>query len=801
MRITAARVLTGLLVLGALTLIATQVSSLAQGSVKVLLRSSKSASLAITSDDARAVMVNADDDSVSVFNLDTNRRIATIETGNEPVSVVIAPDDNTFFVANRADATVTRVTGLKTGSLVAAGTMAVGSEPTGVALSPTGAKLFVAEFAQSRVSVWDTKTLARLATLSVKNPRGLAVTNNGNSNDADETLVVPEFYGKPVPDAEGSDTGRLGNVRVFNVGSLRPELSIGLEPLDSGFVPDGTSKGTVKTSPNQLWGATIQAGKVYVPSISASPAAPAKFNGNVYPVLYAIDLAKKLEDKSALGTVNLAKKIADLIPSGQPRHFLADIIDIAFVGDSNIGYVLSRGADVVQRIVFDSSGIQLGSTFNKQIDLGKAPQGQKPCQTATGIVTAHNGPRAYVNCWVSKNLGVVDLSTQSLSSTIDSSNIDTEEDKAVMLGRRFYFTARGRWSKESWSGCASCHPDGLSDNITWVFGAGPRQSTAMDGTFSHGKGPQKQRILNWTGIFDEIHDFERNTRDVSGGFGAITNGGCGDLNEETRVDLGGNLDKPVRETQNTTPGNCTKDWDDVEAFSKTIRPAKALRDLDPTSVARGAQLFGAPTNRVNAGNCVACHGGAGWSVSRLFFEPSAAGNAALGAEDFKLLLTVPQTWGFNTKQISAQAIITDTTTGPPEPAVTPPKQVSCVLRNVGTFGIQSDAAKTNLLEKKPDGTRAQGRGGYNVPSLYGMALGAPYLHHGQAQTLEELLSDPRWQGHLRAANPIFLTAGNIAADRADLINFILSIDASTPEQAVPIGFDLCPAPLKLSRAK
>jgi YVTN family beta-propeller protein len=792
MKITAARVLTGFLALGLVGIAATQFSGLAQDNPRVLPRSSKSSSLAITTDDAKVVMVNSEDDSVSVFDMDTNRRITTLRTGDEPSSVVISPDDNTFFVANKADATVTRVSGLKTGAFVVSGTVQVGSEPTGVALSPTGAKLFVAEFAQGRVSVWDTKTMTRVGTWAIKNPRGLAVTNNLDGNDNDETVVIPEFYGKPVPNGESADDGRLGNVRLFNVGTLRQELGIGLEALDSGFIPDGTTKGTVKTSPNQLWGATIQNGKVYIPSISASPTAPARFNGNVQPVLYVADLNKKLEDKGLNGTTNLAKKVAEAIPAGQPRHFLADIVDIGFVGESNIGYVLSRGADVVQRIVLESTGIQLGSTFNKQIDLAKVPANNKACQTPTGIVIAHNGPRAYVNCWVSRNLGVVDLATQSVNATLESSPAPSGEEAEINKGRRFFFTARGRWSKESWSGCGSCHPDGLSDNITWIFAAGPRQTTALDGSFSHGSGTQKQRIFNWTGIFDEMHDFERNTRDVSGGFGAVTTGGCGDLTEEVRTDLGGNLDKPVRESQNTTVGNCTKDWDEIEKYTKTIRPPKALRDLDPESVARGAQLFGAPTNRVNAGNCTACHGGAGWTVSRLFFDPSTSTNAALSSQDFKLPPNVPSTWVFNTKQLSAQVPITDTSTGFPEAAAAAPKQVTCVLRNIGTFGIPGDATRTTNLEKKPDGTRAQGRGGFNVPSLYGMSLGAPYLHHGQAATLEDLFTDPQWQNHLRAANPVFLTGGNPSRDRTDLINFILSIDASTPEQPVPEGFDLCP---------
>ena len=79
-----------------------------------------------------------------------------------------------------------------------------------------------------------------------------------------------------------------------------------------------------------------------------------------------------------------------------------------------------------------------------------------------------------------------------------------------------------------------------------------------------------------------------------------------------------------------------------------------------------------------------------------------------------------------------------------------------------------------------------------MPSLYGLNVGAPYLHHGQAASLEALLSDPRFEDHLRAANPVFLTTGDVAAQRADLIAFLRSIDASTEEQPLPAGFDGCP---------
>ena len=218
----------------------------------------------------------------------------------------------------------------------------------------------------------------------------------------------------------------------------------------------------------------------------------------------------------------------------------------------------------------------VGSAANLQIDL--SPQ----CQNPVGLATNVAGSRAYVNCWVTQRLAVVDLTTEAIVAAVQSTELPTmgTPADAVRKGRRFYFTGRGRWSSggQGWSGCGSCHPDGLTDNITWSFAAGPRQTTSMDGTYSKGA-DAKQRILNWTGIFDEMHDFENNTRGVSGGLGAITvakpdGGVCGTgAAGEERFPLDGGalpsgLAKPIKELQNETPV-CVKDWDELDEFVKT----------------------------------------------------------------------------------------------------------------------------------------------------------------------------------------------------------------------------------------
>jgi hypothetical protein len=126
-----------------------------------------------------------------------------------------------------------------------------------------------------------------------------------------------------------------------------------------------------------------------------------------------------------------------------------------------------------------------------------------------------------------------------------------------------------------------------------------------------------------------------------------------------------------------------------------------------------------------------------------------------------------------------------------------PAQVSCVLRQVGTFGVGSDAVVSNAVELRQNNTdAAQGAGGYNIPSLYGLALGAPYLHHGAAATLEELFSNSAFEAHWQAASANFLTGPTADQQRADLIQYLLALDYYTPSTHPPApdaNMDSCPS--------
>jgi len=786
--------------------------------VTVLAHASKSSTIAQSDDRSRVAMVNPDDGSLSVFQTSDNSRTAKVATGKNPSSVVIAANNTTAFVANRADGTVVRVIGIDGGTPSVDATVDVGAEPVALALSPTGAKLFVAEMAESRVTIIDTKTMEVLESIDVDRPRALTITNNLDKNDDDETLVVTQFFGVATPGGEAKDDGRTGKVRLYSLADLSTYRSLNLAPIDSGFPKGGVAGNpTVLASPNQLSAVAVANDRVFVTSTAASPEGPARFDNNVFPVVHVGDLATATEITGAGGSTNLARKIYDALPSPTataPRFIPGQLSDISFVDDSTVAYAIGLTGDVMTRITFGDP-VTIGSSQNKQIDLaGNDAIGK--CQNPTGVVVDSVNMKAYVNCWVSRRLGVVALDSQSLTNTFEASPAPANaEEASIQRGKRFYFTGRGRWSAaqsngaaggEGWSACSSCHPDGFSDNVTWIFGSGPRQTTSQDGSFSHGPGPQKQRVFNWTALNDEHADFERNTRDVSGGLGAITDApteaDCNKLDKETQVSLAGinAFGKPLGEL--AAASVCKHaDWTDVDNFVKTIAPVKARKATPADAVTRGRQLF-------VDGGCAKCHGGAGWTVSRRFFTPLATTNTSLAATTFPIPGFFPTTWMYKQDPnptapidrffVSGQPAIAADDTGAADIAVGVP-QSACSLRNVGTFGVPMDTARTDELEVRPGAApRAQGRSGYNVPSLYGLALGAPYLHHGQAPTLKELFTDTRWQFHTTAGNANFSVTLGGAGKLDDLVAFLLSIDETTAEIDLPKdtasgkAFDACP---------
>src|SRR4029079_16242080 len=99
------------------------------------------------------------------------------------------------------------------------------------------------------------------------------------------------------------------------------------------------------------------------------------------------------------------------------------------------------------------------------------------------------------------------------------------------------------------------------------------------------------------------------------------------------------------------------------------------------------------------------------------------------------------------------------------------------LEDVGTLGTN------NPLEIRDTAaaSTAFGVNGFNVPSLLSINYHAPYLHRGQAQTLEEVFPLHGLGPDGQEFPPTTTIQTQLtAAQRADLLVFLKSIDGTTP---------------------
>lgn len=757
-----------------------------------------------------------------------------VATGSEPTSLALSPSGYYAYVTNWNDGTISEI---DTRTLKLSYTYDLNA-----ALVKTG-------------YLGDVKPRAALA-----HPRSIVVSNNHDGKDDDEKLYVTEYYGQQVeaesPDGANSDTRKVGIVYEVAVGSHEIR-TIPLKALtDIGFLDNtGMAAGCY---PNQVQSIALNGNYAYVVSVCASPKGPlgvkatmtscaadadcenmnlvepaciVPFGGapnsicvdvssaktTTAPVVSVIDVTKHEEVPGSAENLNarFAKLFADTKLGAAAQRFPLFASDIAFVAGSTVAYVTANGSDSAFRLQFDAKDGTLqsvGGSTNPILDL--APAGiaaDKAGKNPIGIAIGSSNKRiALVANDVSRNVTLLDFNTQAVAggamapsvlqtSALPPTNSDAEK---VLRGKRFFDTGLVRWSLrgQGWGACQSCHGDGLSDNVTWYFARGPRQATSLDGSFAS-KHPDDQRIFNWTAIFDEVDDFEGNTRDISGGVGAIVNAVSSPLATSDRIDFAGlgHAGLNGSSIQASNPDNPLmfamppklKDWAEITAYMQTIRSPRAPTALDPSSVEKGRLLF------TNDGACQGCHGGEKWTISKRFYTPGTATNTALKTAP----IAIPQ--GFPAALLPSTIMANQVLRfGGPNPAAF--DQIQCAIRPVGTFKVAEDGV--GIAELRADmKTVAQGDGepagegrGYNVPSLLGVSTGAPYLHAGNARTLESLFSST-FATHYHALAPNFLTDAepmDATAKVSALVQYLLSIDEAAEYPSIPdpggAGGSLCP---------
>ncbi len=911
------------------------------GSHQHVARTSGSA-VALSYDERIAVATNRGGGFVTVFSLKPERgpkdllvKTTVLDVGadSEPWAAVIGADDDTAYVILRKAQQLIRIDHLRSTPVVFPNRIALGSEPMSIAISPTGKLLFAANWGEGTVSTIFASDFRLGALLDLNDslratgsvgeipsrpalahPRALAITDDGDQDDDDETLYATEFFSQATPGAKNDpasvDSNRQGFVYPVSVGLGQLGRAIPISPVSATGFADSDGNMT-SCFPNQLYAAAAEGDRLYVTSICTSPRGPldkqgdstANFKTLLHPAVFAIDTAfdsatgarvnEELPDEGRLLTQVLQSAYDADAAAGSPTPFPRMPLipnDLAFGKSSKAGvsaYVLALGADALFRLSYGSDHqlTQIGSPERRYVR-------NLPYEgNAIGLAVSRRSaqPFALVLSDVTQKLSVIDLKLEETAAKSDSLPATPRAaallDSPANRGRALFATGLGVWSFQgaAWSSCESCHPGGGSDGVTWYFSRGPRRTTSTVNTYEKGKDQPARRLLLWGANVDEIHDVEVIVRTVSGGAGAMlweyppdekTSHDCrlvfdgktppapkagnllctsgGKRTSNLLNGLNGSLSSIAGDGGGCGPGidpcdNAAEhDWNDIDAFIRSLRVPARPTNLEPGRVKAGRDVF----EKAGCGNC---HGGSQWTVSKLFYTPSLEENGAapsirpetppaLGklregkytvpAELAKLnppannslptdcqgtkcaTFRTPPKSSSDTDKLSL--LYGDPTLYPDKPKpdasaaaiadagkATGNDQVRCALRDVGTFppfGSMGVAPSTGTaaLEVRSNMTDpAQGKDGFNVPSLFGLAVGAPYFHAGNARSLEELFDD-NFSAHHQSVDGSFLSLRaqdqdpNRAENIRNLILFLLSIDEQmTPVKEVPANYDFC----------
>jgi YVTN family beta-propeller protein len=689
------------------------------------------------------------------------------------------------YVTNMVSGTVSVIDG-KRRKVV--DTIKVGTEPFGCALTPDGKRLFVTNQSSETVSVIDTKHDKVIETIDHvgTKPRGIGITTDGKvyvTQLMSERPVRNEA--RPLTQTEGADDGRVGRVTVIDGHSYHVLGTAVLNPipnLGDAFKSDGNTLAREPLSgvldnvsggfPNLLETIVIRGELAYVPGTCSSPNGPFRFNVNMQSCLSTIDTAKDVEAFGPGTTLNMNVGV-NFEPAGV-KLFNTNPFAIAFKRSKPEGFIALAATDRLLRVTLDADGRpSINPPANAQdpgnivrIELKDPNEIVQPDpdykiggQNPRGVVLNSKDTRAYVMDFDSRDVAVVDVSGNDPKqyrtiARIPSADLPTPGTLAAVIhrGKTLFNSAigpegaaanslrpAGRLSDTGWGSCYGCHVNGTVDSVTWMFPDGPRQTISLHNTFTFGdvviqngapKLPEShQRALNWSAVRDEVQDFTRNVRAVSGGGGLV------------RVDANGN---PVPEgvaglaqlpdllpTANT---GLNADLDAIATYvALGVRAPISPLHSDSPGVKHGRSLF-------QAAGCQNCHGGKNWTTSVLDFTP------------------------------------------PPAAAEVVDAQLIRFLCRVGTFdaslfadGVSNEIRANALINGVGANVQARGKDGFNVPSLLSVFASAPYLHSGAAPTLLAVLDNV---AHRSAGSGGVDTLTN-TNDRHAVARFVASIDRST----------------------
>ncbi len=526
----------------------------------------------------RNVALVADEDARAIVTIDleTQKEIGATPLDGVPAQLMVTTDGRILvLLRDHARMQVLEAEAAE-GALVTRCSVVTAPEPVGLASTPDDTTVLVSSGWGRALTAYDSERFAHSYEVPLpREPRSVVVSDDG------ATAFVSHAVGSVISAVDLKQPGhpartvpmiaydpRVKAIRRQQRDALSkfPENRASLESFEKTF------RGEERPGCQgfALAKSIAPAGRILAPQVFVNPGAPEQRSdgyGNGHsttesPGIAVIDegTAKPFEESTTT-----QQEFSWQGDKSARDHREECLLPRAAVVDPRSRMLLVSCFGIDHVIGYDAASSNPEASERRRWGVGAGP---------SGIAVDPDQPRAYVWSQFDRVLGVLPLGGPDVIdekraamppvTKIKLAPLPKKLSEQFVIGRLAFHSRDGRISKDG-RACASCHPDGRDDAITWATPDGPRRSIMLAGRVA------TSAPYSWNGTAQTLQDHLANTFDRLDGSG---------LNS---LELEGLI-----------------------AYVTTMRPPVLDQDAragDPR-VARGAQIFASKET-----SCSTCHSG------------------------------------------------------------------------------------------------------------------------------------------------------------------------------------------------
>lgn len=478
----------------------------------------------------RRVAFVADEDAKAVLtvDLDTREQLAETPLGSRPSQLLVTRDGRVLVSMRDAAKMVSLAASAATAPLVTRCEATTPVEPIGFAATPDGKTLAVASGWGAALSTFDATTLATRGVVPLgREPRAVVFSDDGR------TAFVAHAVGSRLS-AVAMDAGAGKQVEEITLRGRHPMLLQQklAEPVSPGarkpkaslFGDDleAQDKGQPSCQGFTLTKAKAVPGRIFAPEVFVDPGDPdmrPDGYGDVHTETETPNVAVLDEDtkQPLLASVVLpagARGRQLRLMKGDPRDARPEcLLPRASAVDEATGSLLVTCFGIDAVVAYDARSPAPLSAERKRWTVGSGPSGVAvDDEKHRGVVWSQ-----FDRTLTTFPIGGIKLGDERVAPpTVIRTAMPALREKLpaeYALGRVLFHAAGDLRLSGDGRACASCHPDGRDDGITWATPEGPRRSIMLAGRVT------RTPPYSWNGNEHTIANHLTNTFDRLSGNG------------------------------------------------------------------------------------------------------------------------------------------------------------------------------------------------------------------------------------------------------------------------------------------